>query len=247
MSRHEVSDACLPSLAGVLPASLIGGPRVSDDLFVASDPSQRHTVSSFDSTWNLGNLYADPVRRRRPDPAGCALRYSVPDRRDAAVHVDRAAGGGARRCGAAIFLAEAVPVSRASGCLFWSSFLAAIPSVVFGLWGYAVVVPLLAHYVFPVPWRDTGLDSRSSAVPPAAAIGLLTAGPRSVADDRAADRRHPARRDRTPARGSARSLARARRDPIRDGVEGLAARPNQVLIGAAFLAPAGRSARPWPC
>lgn len=51
--------------------------------------------------------------------------------------------------GAAIFLAEAVPAVARPWISFFVELLAAIPSVVFGLWGYVVVIPFLGHHLFP--------------------------------------------------------------------------------------------------
>jgi phosphate transport system permease protein len=51
--------------------------------------------------------------------------------------------------GSAIFLSEAIPASLRTWVSFFVELLAAIPSVVFGLWGYVVVIPFLGRYLFP--------------------------------------------------------------------------------------------------
>lgn len=51
--------------------------------------------------------------------------------------------------GAALFLAEALPPMMRSWMSFFVELLAAIPSVVYGLWGYVVVIPFLGRYMFP--------------------------------------------------------------------------------------------------
>jgi len=58
--------------------------------------------------------------------------------------------------GAAMFLAEAVsPIAR-PWISFFVELLAAIPSVVFGLWGYVVVIPFLGQHLFPFMVRWLG-------------------------------------------------------------------------------------------
>lgn len=51
--------------------------------------------------------------------------------------------------GAAIFTAELAPPSLRAPVAFLIDLLAAIPSVVYGLWGLVVLVPLLRTYVMP--------------------------------------------------------------------------------------------------
>lgn len=53
--------------------------------------------------------------------------------------------------------------------------LAAIPSVVFGLWGYVVIIPFLGHHVFPVMAQLLGFIP-ILAGPVGSGYGLLTAG-----------------------------------------------------------------------
>ena len=50
---------------------------------------------------------------------------------------------------AAIFLAECIPAALRTWVSFFVEMLAAIPSVVFGLWGYIFLIPFLARHVFP--------------------------------------------------------------------------------------------------
>jgi phosphate transport system permease protein len=77
--------------------------------------------------------------------------------------------------GSAMFLAEGVPGAARTWISFFVEMLAAVPSVVFGLWGYAVVIPFLGQHVFPwmvanlgwIPWLGG---------PPGSGYGLLTSG-----------------------------------------------------------------------
>ena len=51
--------------------------------------------------------------------------------------------------GAAIFLAEAVPHRIRPALSMLVELVAVVPSVVFGLWGIAVLVPFIGHYLTP--------------------------------------------------------------------------------------------------
>lgn len=51
--------------------------------------------------------------------------------------------------GSAIFLAEMAPPSLSNVCTFLIELLAAVPSVIYGVLGIFVLVPILEHYVVP--------------------------------------------------------------------------------------------------
>jgi len=51
--------------------------------------------------------------------------------------------------GAAVFLSEAVPPSLRQPASMLVEMLASVPSVVFGLWGTVVLIPFMAHHVYP--------------------------------------------------------------------------------------------------
>lgn len=51
--------------------------------------------------------------------------------------------------GAAIFLSDAVPPSLRQPASLLVDLLASVPSVVFGLWGTVVLIPFMAHHVYP--------------------------------------------------------------------------------------------------
>ena len=74
--------------------------------------------------------------------------------------------------GTGIFLAEIAPRSVAGPLAFMIELLAAVPSVVYGMWGIFVVVPLMQHVQGAVGgrWGDFFLFSG-----PPVGIGLLTA------------------------------------------------------------------------
>ncbi len=76
--------------------------------------------------------------------------------------------------GAAIFLAELAPARLSDALEFFIDLLAAVPSVIYGLLGVFILVPLMRDYVQP------GLKSALGFLPlftgPAYGIGFLTAG-----------------------------------------------------------------------
>jgi len=76
--------------------------------------------------------------------------------------------------GAAIFLAELAPARLSDALEFFIDLLAAVPSVIYGLLGVFIVVPLMRDYVQP------GLKNTLGFLPlfsgPVYGIGFLTAG-----------------------------------------------------------------------
>ena len=128
------------------------------------------------SEWNLGNAYDDPVLTKGVSVlpgAHYAILFLIGGTLlTTLIALAIAAPVGV---GAAIFLAEAVP----SGPRLWLSLfvelLAAIPSVVFGLWGYAVLIPLIGRHVAPLMSRWLGFIPFFGGSP-GNGYGLLTAG-----------------------------------------------------------------------
>ena len=104
----------------------------------------------FQTNWNLGDLYGDPVvvRGVQVPPganygilvfiagtllsSGLAILIAVP-----------------LAIGAAIFLAEIVPAKIRPIPAMLVELIAVVPSVVFGLWGIAVLIPLIGKYLSP--------------------------------------------------------------------------------------------------
>ncbi|HUZ13194.1 MAG TPA: phosphate ABC transporter permease subunit PstC [Caulobacteraceae bacterium] len=126
--------------------------------------------------WNTGNLYLDPVRQGalmvQPGAHYGILDLIVGTLASTLVAVALALPVGVA---AAVFLAEAVPGTIRTFVSFFVELLAAIPSVVYGLWGVVVLIPLLGRWVFPV------MASRLGWLPffngePGSGYGLLTAG-----------------------------------------------------------------------
>ncbi len=167
--------AVMATLAGLLPASM-----VAVLLFLAIYAWPAMTLNGvgflFRMNWNLGNLYANPIvvagNTVLPGAsygilfliAGTVLSTLI------ALAVAVPIGIGAALC-----LAELVPPGPRLWLSMLVELLAAIPSVVFGLWGYAVLVPLLAHHVFPAMTAALGWLPWFGG-PSGSGFGLLTAG-----------------------------------------------------------------------
>lgn len=128
------------------------------------------------NSWNLGNMYADPItvhgQQILPGAHYGILFLIAGTLLSTAIALAIAIPVGV---GAAMFLAEAVPATIRSWMSFFVELLAAIPSVVFGLWGYVVVIPFLGHHVFPWTAKYFGWIPFFSG-PTGSGYGLLTSG-----------------------------------------------------------------------
>jgi phosphate transport system permease protein len=76
--------------------------------------------------------------------------------------------------GAAIFLAELAPRSVSDGLAFLIDLLAAVPSVIYGLLGIFIVVPLMRLYIAPFLKATLGFLPLFQG--PCYGVGMLTAG-----------------------------------------------------------------------
>jgi phosphate transport system permease protein len=76
--------------------------------------------------------------------------------------------------GAAIFLAELAPARVSDTLQFFIDLLAAVPSVIYGLLGVFIVVPLMREYVQPALKNTLGFLPLFQG--PAYGLGFLTAG-----------------------------------------------------------------------
>jgi phosphate transport system permease protein len=165
----------LAIVAGALPASLV---LVVSFLAIYAWPAIRFNGLAFivSDNWNLGNLYADPVTVAgtaiQPGAHYGILFLVVGTLTSTLIALLIAVPIGV---GAAIFLAEAVPGQLRTWLSFFVELLAAIPSVVFGLWGYVVVIPFLGHHLFPLLSRVIGFIP-IFAGPAGSGYGLLTSG-----------------------------------------------------------------------
>ena len=101
-------------------------------------------------TWDLGNLYSDPVTTRGVQvPPGASygiLVFVVGTLLSSFIAILIAVP---LSIGAAIFLSEAVPPKIRPVLSLLVELVAVVPSVVFGLWGIAVLIPFIGHYISP--------------------------------------------------------------------------------------------------
>lgn len=74
---------------------------------------------------------------------------------------------------AAAFLAEAVPHHARDGIALLVELLAAVPSVVYGLWGLVVLVPFMDHHIYPLLTQWLGFIPLFQP-PTGSGYGLLT-------------------------------------------------------------------------
>lgn len=104
----------------------------------------------FETNWNLGDLYGDPVTVRGVQvPPGAnygILVFIVGTLLSSAIAILIAVP---LAVGAAIFLAEIVPAKLRPIPAMLVELIAVVPSVVFGLWGIAVLIPLIGKYLAP--------------------------------------------------------------------------------------------------
>ncbi len=104
----------------------------------------------FKNAWNLGNQYGNPVTVRgqqvMPGASFAILFLIVGTLASSLIALLIAVPLGV---GAAVFLAEAVPARIRIYAALLVELLASVPSVVFGLWGYVVLIPFLSRHVYP--------------------------------------------------------------------------------------------------
>lgn len=225
----------LAIVAGFLPLSLFA---VVLFLTVYAWPAIKFNGVGFlaSDVWNLGNLYANPVVHGgtlvQPGAQYGILFLVVGTLLTTAIALALAVPAGV---GAAIFLAEAMAGGLRLALSVMVELLAAIPSVVFGLWGYVFIIPLLSRYVFPILAGTLGFIP-VFAEPTGSGYGLLTAGivlslmvvPLIVATMRDAIVSQPA-----ALRESALALGATR---FETAITVLVPGTRRVLIGATFLA-----------
>jgi phosphate transport system permease protein len=129
-----------------------------------------------ENNWSLGSQYAEPIMKDGqqilPGANFGILFLIVGTLLSTALALVMAVPIGV---GAALFLAEGVPASLRSWLSFFVELLAAVPSVVYGLWGYAVVIPFLGGHVFPWMVDHLGFIPIFRG-PTGSGYGLFTAG-----------------------------------------------------------------------
>lgn len=102
-------------------------------------------------TWNLGNLYANPVTvRGLTVPVGAnygILVFIVGTLVSSLIALVLAVPVS---LGVAVFLAEGAPFGVRPFLSLVVELLAGVPSVVYGLWGFTILIPFVAHHLAPV-------------------------------------------------------------------------------------------------
>ncbi len=139
----------LVTTASFLPLSLIG---IVVFLVIYSWPAIQYNEFHFlwTNDWNLGNLYGNPVSvdgHQVMPGAKYGIWFLVVGTIASSVLAMLMAMPIA--IGAAYFLGEGVRKAWAGPLSLFVDLLAAIPSVVYGLWGYALLVPFFGHIIFP--------------------------------------------------------------------------------------------------
>ena len=159
-------------------ASLVGVSLIAIVVFLAIYAWPAVRLNGFDfvtrNNWNLGNLYAEPIVRAGqqvlPGAQYGILFLIAGTLLSTAIAVIIAVPFGV---GSAMFLAEGIPSFWRPWVSFLVELLAAIPSVVFGLWGYVLVIPFLGHHLFPFMVKWLGFIPFFSE-PSGSGYGLLT-------------------------------------------------------------------------
>ena len=101
-------------------------------------------------TWDLGDLYSDPVTTRGVlVPAGANYGIAVFIAGTLLSSFIAILIAVPLSVGAAIFLSEAVPGKIRPALSMLVELVAVVPSVVFGLWGIAVLVPFIGNILGP--------------------------------------------------------------------------------------------------
>lgn len=160
--------------------SLVGVALIAIVVFLAvyAWPAVRFNGIRFliENNWNLGSQYAEPIMKNGqqilPGANFGILFLIVGTLSSTALAVLIAVPVGV---GAALFLAEGIPASLRSWFSFFVELLAAVPSVVYGLWGYAVVIPFLGGTLFPWMVKYLGFIPIFRG-PAGSGYGLFTAG-----------------------------------------------------------------------
>jgi phosphate transport system permease protein len=126
--------------------------------------------------WNLGDMYSDPVTVRGVQvPPGASygiLVFIAGTLLTSAIAISIAVP---LSMGAAIFLSEIVPAKIRPVLSTLVELVAVVPSVVFGLWGVAVLVPFIGNELGPAVSRVLGFIPFFAGGNSGGGYGLLAA------------------------------------------------------------------------
>lgn len=174
-ARQKLFRILMLATSLIMPA-LIAGLVVF--LLINAWPAMRLNGLGFlvSNNWNLGSQYGSPVEvdglQILPGASYGILFLIVGTLASSAIALIFAVPLG---MAAAIFIAEIIPENLRDLVAATVELLAAVPSVVFGLWGYVTLIPLLSRHIYPAVARVLGFipffgGSTGSG------YGLLTAG-----------------------------------------------------------------------
>lgn len=128
------------------------------------------------NNWNLGSQYGTPVTvdgtEILPGASYGVLFLIIGTLASSAIALLLAVPIGVA---GAIFIAEIIPERLRDSVAAVVELLAAVPSVVFGLWGYTVLIPIFSHHLYPLIANILGFIP-FFAGPVGSGYGLLTAG-----------------------------------------------------------------------
>ncbi len=130
----------------------------------------------FNNDWNLGSQYGNPIKvdgvEILPGASYGILFLIFGTLASSALALLFAVPVG---LAAAIFISEVIPKGMRDMVAAVVELLAAVPSVVFGLWGYVIIIPLFAHHVYPVMAHWLSFIPYFNG-PVGSGYGLLTSG-----------------------------------------------------------------------
>jgi len=164
------------ALAALLPLSLAA---IVVFLLAYSWPAVRFNGLGFliHNSWNLGSTYGTPItvngEQVLPHADYGVMFLVAGTLLSSTIAIVLALPLGIL---SAIFLSEGLRgVPRTAGS-FLVELLAAVPSVVYGLWGYVVLIPFLGHHLYPWLERTLGDVIPLFRGPTGSGYGLLTSG-----------------------------------------------------------------------
>lgn len=173
-------ERMLPALTGSLALiPLVGLVLMVIVLLLEAFPAIKveglHFISS--GTWSIGNTYGNPVSTRgvlHPPGASYGALYLILGTIEASAIALLV--GFPIAVGCAVIVVEKLPRRLGSIAGVALETLAGIPSVIYGLWGFLVLGPFLAHHVYPTLAKLPNVPVLNIFRGNVSAQGLLTAG-----------------------------------------------------------------------
>ena len=164
------------ALAALLPLSLLA---IVAFLLEYAWPAVRFNGLGFlvHNSWNLGSMYGNPItvdgQQVLPHANYGVLFLISGTLWSSLIAIVLALPLGVL---SAIFLSEGLRGATRTAGSFLVELLAAVPSVVYGLWGYVVLIPFLGKLVYPWMEHTLGAYLPMFRGPAGSGYGLLTSG-----------------------------------------------------------------------